>query len=278
MFQRQRSGSVVCPSCGRLVGVKDEKCLNCGRRNPGLWGFAAAFRGVGNDLGFTRLVIGACIVLYGICVILSFRRTGSFGGASLFSLLPVDGEVLFAFGASGSYPVFGYGRWWTVLSAGWLHGGLLHILFNMMWVKDLMPQTAELYGASRTVIVYTISSITGFALSTLAGFLPLGGADLTVGASAPIFGLLGALVYYSRRAGSRHLGSQVWGYAIALFVFGFLMPSIDNWAHFGGFAGGWLAGRVLDPLRTERVDHTIAALACLGLTALSIAASLITAL
>ena len=55
MFRRQSSGSVVCPSCGRLVGVRDEACFNCGQRNPALWGFAPALRRLGNDLGFVKL-------------------------------------------------------------------------------------------------------------------------------------------------------------------------------------------------------------------------------
>ena len=59
------------------------------------------------------------------------------------------------FGASGAYPVFGYGRWWTILSAGWLHGGALHILFNMMWVRQIGPAVADIYGAGRMVIIYT---------------------------------------------------------------------------------------------------------------------------
>jgi hypothetical protein len=52
MFKRQRTGSVVCSSCGSLVGVNDDRCYSCGRRNPGLWGFAPALRAFGNDLGF----------------------------------------------------------------------------------------------------------------------------------------------------------------------------------------------------------------------------------
>jgi hypothetical protein len=49
MFKRQTTGSVVCASCGYLVGVRDETCYHCGRRNPGLWGFAPALRSLGND-------------------------------------------------------------------------------------------------------------------------------------------------------------------------------------------------------------------------------------
>ena len=105
--------------------------------------------------------------------------------------------------------MFGYGRWWTVLSAAWLHGSLLHILFNMLWVRQIAPGTAELYGAGRMVIIYTVAGVCGFFLSSLAGaylgFMPfafLRGARLTIGASASIFGLFGALVHYGRRTGA----------------------------------------------------------------------------
>jgi rhomboid protease GluP len=275
IFQRQRSGAVVCPSCGRLVGVNDERCYNCGRRSPGMWGFAGALRRVGGDMGFISLVMGATILLYGASLIIGGIRPA---GGGFFNFLAPTAPALFAFGASGAVPVFEYGRWWTVLSAGWLHGGLLHIFFNLLWLRQLAPGVAELYGASRMVIIYTLSSVVGFLLSSVVGaFAPiLGGAPLTVGASAAIFGLLAALVYYGRRSGSRLVGNQAWSYAIVLFIFGFFMGGVDNWAHLGGFAGGYAAAKWLDPLREERADHTLGALACLVATALAIVASLVT--
>src|SRR6185503_18529924 len=91
------------------------------------------------------------------------------------------------------------------------------------------------------------------------GALMGGGGGFTVGASAALFGLLGALVHYSRRGGSRALGQMVWTWAIASFAFGLLrFLNIDNWAHLGGFVGGWLISYWLDPLKPERVDHLIA--------------------
>jgi len=71
VFKRQTSGSVICASCGVLVGVNDETCYNCGRRNPSLWGFAPALRALGTDLGFVPFVIGACAVLYGLTLVFS---------------------------------------------------------------------------------------------------------------------------------------------------------------------------------------------------------------
>src|SRR4029453_11734073 len=167
---------------------------------------------------------------------------------------------LFLFGESGAIPVFLAGRWWTVLSAMWLHGGVLPILFNMMWVRQLAPATADLYGPGRMVIIYTAAGIAGFALSSFAGaYIPpllfFQGGRFTVGASAPIFGLLGALVYYGRRTGSSTVGSQALTYALTLGFFGFIMPGLDNYAHAGGFGGGYLAARFLDPLLPERIDH-----------------------
>lgn len=276
MFSRQRTGSVLCPSCGQLVGVNDERCLSCGRARPGLWGFTALLRNLGDDMGFVSLVLWACGALY--LATLAANPAG-IRTAGLLGFLSPSVESLFLFGASGAVPVFGYGRWWTVLSAAWLHGGVLHIVFNMMWVRDLVPPIAHLYGAARTVIIYTVSAITGFVASSVAGaflpFLPavLRGAGITIGASAPVFGLLGSLVYYGRRGGSVHIREAATRWALGGLVFGFVMPGIDNWAHLGGFAGGYLVSRWLDPLKPERGDHMIAALSCLGLSLVSVVAS-----
>ncbi len=272
MAFRQTGGSVICPSCGVLVGVNDEVCYNCGRRNPGLWGFAPALRRLGRDLGFVPLVIGASIIIYALMMVASGSNV-RMGG--LFSMFSPSQTVLFLFGASGSLPVFGLGRWWTVLSAGWLHAGLLHILFNMLWVRQLAPATAELYGPARMVIIYIVAGVGGFLLSSFAGaYIPplliLRGGQFTVGASAPIFGLLGAMVCYGRTTGSRAVHGEAFGYAMMLFVFGLIMPGVDNYAHAGGFAGGYLTALVLNPLKHERGDHVIIAIACLAASGLAI--------
>jgi rhomboid protease GluP len=274
MLKRQTTGSVICTSCGVLVGVNDDRCYNCGRRNPGLWGFAPMLRSLGQDLGFVPFVIGTCCVVYVLTLIASGPDI-RMGG--MFSLFGPNTQSLFLFGASGALPVFRLGRWWTVLSAAWLHGGVLHILFNMLWIRQLAPATADLYGPGRMVIIYTAGTIVGFTLSSLAGeffasapIFFLRGGTFTVGASAPIFGLLGALVYYGRRTGGRIVGGEAFSYAVMLGLFGLLMPGVDNYAHAGGFAGGYVAALVLDPMKPERVDHVFIALVCLGLSLLSI--------
>ena len=150
---RQKTGSVVCASCGSLVGVNDDRCYSCGRRNPGLWGFGPALRRLGNDFGFTTAILYGCAALYALSLLLTVLSGGSLTGGSIFSILGPNRYALDALGAAGGLPVFGEGRWWTLLSAGWLHGGALHILFNMMWVRQLGPIVADMYGGARMVII-----------------------------------------------------------------------------------------------------------------------------
>jgi rhomboid protease GluP len=274
VLRRQREGSVLCTSCGVLVGVNDDKCYNCGRRNPGLWGYAPALRALGGDLGFVPFVMGTCVVIYVLTLLAS---QGNIGMGGLGLLAPSQGALL-RFGESGAVPVFLLDRWWTVLSAGWLHGGILHILFNMMALRQIGPATAELFGPGRMVIIYIAGSVAGFALSSFAGayfprILFLQGGLYTVGASASISGLVGAILAYGHRSGSSMARSYANSVIIQLVLIGFLMPAIDNYAHAGGFAGGYLAARFLDPLKPERIDHIAIALVCLGVSLLSVAVS-----
>jgi rhomboid protease GluP len=280
---RQKTGSVVCASCGSLVGVNDDKCYTCGRRYPGLWGFGPILRRFGNDFGFTTAIVYGCCGLYALSLLLTVLSGGNLIEGGPFSILGPNLYAYEALGAAGAYPVYVYGHWWTLLSAGWLHAGALHILFNMMWVRQLGPAVADIYGEARMIIIYTLASVSGFFLSSFFGAHPglaipfFKGAGYTVGASAPIFGLLGALVHYGRRGGSSLVYSQALNYAIVLFLFGFFVGGIDNLAHLGGFVGGFLASKWLDPLKRERMDHFIGAVICLLATAAAIIACLVPA-
>lgn len=281
MFGRQRQGSTICPSCGRLVGVRDEVCFNCGARNPALFGFGPALRRLGGDFAFPNLLLAGCVTLYVVSLLLS---PGALQMRGLASLLSPSWPALFLLGGSGAEPVFGYGRWWTVLSAGWLHGGLLHIAFNLMWVRDLAPAVAKLYGAGRLVLIWIAAGVGGFLLTSLvAAFVPglpsfLHGGVRTIGASASLFGLFGALVCYGQRTGQSGLRGVVWRWVAIGVVFGVVFPGVDNWAHGGGFAAGWLTARWLDPLHDEKPIHVLLALVGLGISLLAVALSVVTGL
>ena len=282
MLNRRTSGSVVCPSCGSLVGVRDDKCYSCGRSNPGLWGFGPALRKLGADFGFAQLVVGACVTLWLATLLMTLVSGGAIGTGGLLSMLSPGTDVLRVFGASGAYPVFAEGRWWTVLSAGWLHAGLLHIAMNMYWVWQMGPAITELFGSARTVIIYTAGGVAGFALSSVAGaYFPnvplLRSAGMTLGASAPVFGLIGALYHYGR-SGNSIVKQMAVSIMVQAAVFGLLMPGIDNYAHLGGFAGGYFTSAFLNPMTRERGDHMLIAAGCLVATVLSIVASVLTGL
>lgn len=273
---RQKTGSVVCASCGSLVGVNDDRCYTCGRRNPGLWGFGPVLRRLGNDFGFTAAVVYGCAGMYALSLVVTLLTGGSLVGGSILGMFGPNRWAWEALGASGAIPVFYEGHWWTVLSAGWLHGGVIHILFNMMAMRQLGPILADMYGAARMIIIYTLSSVSGFLLSSFLGAygIPFSGVTYTLGASAAIFGLLGALLHYGHRGGSSLVRSQATAWALPMFVFGFFMPGIDNAAHLGGFAGGYFVSKWLDPLKPERMDHFVGAALCLVATAAAIIASL----
>lgn len=260
---------MVCPSCGRLVGVGEKACPHCGRSNPGMWGFTRMFQNLGQVVGPVELIIGACVLIYVVSLLIDPAGVVLINGWSV--LQPSTRSVLIL-GASGTVPVFEANRFWTVLSASWLHGNLIHILFNMMWIRQLAPATAKLYGVGRMLLIYVVSGTAGFVLSTLSGH------QLTLGASAAVFGLLGALVVYGRRTGNKALGQQIWMWAVMLFVLGLVMRGVDNFAHLGGFLGGYGMARWLDPLREETSDHLISGLIAVGVSLLAVVASVVGAL
>jgi len=250
--------------------VRDDRCYSCGRANPGLWGFGPMLRQLGADFGFVPFVIGASSTLYLLTLLVSGNQLQPLAGGINF-LVPSD-RALFLFGMSGAVPVYMLGHWWTLLSASWLHGSFLHILFNMMWVRDLGPAVADIIGPARTVIIYTVAGFCGFLLSSTVG------VGFTMGASASVFGLLGALAHYGRKSGSSLIRGQAIQYAVILFVFGFFMRGVDNFAHAGGFAGGYLTSAFFNPLTRERGDHAVVAVICVAATFLAIVVSVVTGL
>ncbi|MFN7981638.1 MAG: rhomboid family intramembrane serine protease [Vicinamibacterales bacterium] len=232
--------------------MNDETCYNCGRARPGMFGFAPLVRQFGQDFGLTPFIFGVCSIMFLLSVLLML----AIGAPLTATIMSIDGNVLSVLGASGRFPVFGLGRWWTVLSASWLHGGLLHLVMNMMSVRNLVPGSASIFGPSRTVIIYVVAGACGFVLSSYMGH------SLTIGASASICGLIGALVHYGRSSGSSLIYNQAIQWAFGIVLFGFVFQGIDNWAHAGGFAGGYVASMALKPTERERGDHALIAGVC----------------
>jgi rhomboid protease GluP len=265
----QRPSSMVCPTCGNLISTQETKCPMCGAKHPNLFGLGTYInRMFGQQIDILSLIPTACIALYVLTLVLDLGSALTSRGG-IFGMLSPGTRPLVLLGMTG------YGAsWWTNITAIYLHGSLLHIVFNFMWIRQLGPEVGNLFGPARFFIIFTAGGVLGFIMSNL-----LSGA-FTIGASGAIFGLLAALIVYGRN----HQGSaaammtrQVWQWAIFMFIFGFMMSGVNNIAHLGGFVGGWIASEVLvkgaDYQETRTV--TLFALAVLILTAGAFALSLL---
>lgn len=232
--------AILCPNCGKLISADAEECIHCGMKNPGRFGFHTLvqklFRG---QVELITIVIYLCIILYVISLLLDLGSI--FQSSGFLNFLPPSSRSLWRLGMTGAYAIH-YGRWWTLITAIYLHGGLLHILFNMLWIRQLGPTVEELFGTARFILIFTLSGVLGFVLSNMVGGSP------TIGASGSIFGLLGALIFYGRSRGGRFgevVYSQLLVWAVVMFLFGFIYPGVNNLAHLGGFIGGYLSANLL---------------------------------
>ena len=152
-----------------------------------------------------------------------------------FQALTPSGNVLHFLGASGRIPIDKYHAWWSLVTANWIHGSLLHILFNMLALRTVGPYVIREFGSYRTFSIYTLAGAGGFYLSYL------GGVPLTVGASSGICGLIGALLYYGKSRGGQWgqlVVRQTSGWIISLLLIGALVPRVNNWGHGGGLIAG----------------------------------------
>jgi rhomboid protease GluP len=257
---RKTQGSMICSNCGKLISVGEEKCPFCGAWRPGLFGYAPALQKLfGRHLDLIPMIVTACVVLYGVSLILD--PAAIFRSFSPFSILSPSSDALVKLGMTGAFALRA-GWWWTLLTAIYLHGGLLHIFFNVMWIRNLGPAVEDAYGPARGFVIFSIAGAVGFLVSDLVSVSP------TVGASGSIFGLLAALIVYGRRHHISMLTNQLWQWAALMFVIGFVMPSVNNWAHAGGFAGGWITAQLMaSSEKRESLPVLILALALLVLTA-----------
>jgi rhomboid protease GluP len=201
-----------------------------------------------------KTLITANVLFFAVSLALS-TRSGDIG-----SFLSPGQASLMLLGATGTYPIDHFGRFWTVISANYLHGGVLHLIFNLMALKQLAPLTTSEYGASRMFTIYTLGGVTGYIVSYLAG------VPFTIGASAAVCSLIGALLFYGKSRGGtygRSVFSEVKGWVISLFVFGLIFPGINNWGHGGGIVGGIVIGAFIgynERRKESNFDHALALL------------------
>lgn len=248
----------MCPHCRAFITTDDKVCPYCntpvGRRavedrNP-----APILGGLIPHARFTTTLI--LLINAGLYVAMAiYSSKGGHGG-----FMGLDGQTLVNFGAMYR-PYVAAGQSWRLITAGFLHGSIVHIGMNSWVLFDLGAQTEEFYGTSRMILIYIVSTITGFWAS-------YHWASLSVGASAGLFGLIGAMIAYGMKERSA-MGSAMRSFYVrwALYglVLGFIIPNIDMAAHLGGLAGGFATGYVAGTPRltgrTETIWRALAGLA-----------------
>lgn len=235
-MENQRIRAILCPNCRRLVSSDEPICPHCGFQSPG-----SRLRNnflTRGFLGGEQLIRNIIILNVGM-FILSILLNPSSTGFSLnpFGFLSPGSKSLLLMGGTGTIAIDRMDRWWSLLSANYLHGSILHIFFNMMAIRQIGPLIIQEYGINRAISIYTLSGTGGFLVSYLAG------VPLTIGASAALCGFIGAALYYGKSRGGyfgQSVYQQVGAWAIGIFLFGFLVPGIDNWGHGGGMFFGAL--------------------------------------
>ena len=271
-----RKNSQLCPNCRGLISRDEASCPYCGLSSPGSWWKNTGLLRLFHDPElFLNGLTGLNIGLFVLSLILSPGGMGM--GMSPFGFLSPDNRSLLLLGATGTMPIESFHRWWSLVSASYLHGSLLHLIFNLIALRQLAPLIIQEYGLARMFSIYTLGGIGGFLFSYLAG------VPFTIGASAAVCALIGAALYYGKSRGGtygRQVFQQIGGWAIGIFVFGLLVPGINNWAHGGGMAAGILCGLLMgyQDNRREVLSHRLLGIACALVTVLILFWAVTTAL
>jgi len=266
--------SILCPNCRKLISKDEPACPYCGLVRPGIHNTAGNIRKIFLGANPVMTIIYINIAFYIFSLLLDPQ--GILGGGA-FSLLAPSSQSLFELGATGTIPVIGAHRYWTLISASFLHGGILHILFNMMAFYQLGPFILQEFGFHRFINLYIITGVCGFAASVLFG------TPFTLGASASICGLIGAIIYYGRSRGDSYgeaIYKQAMGWVVGLVIFGLFFRGIDNFAHGGGLLSGILLAFLMgyNDNKQESAWCKILAYGCILLTVVILAWAVINAL
>lgn len=260
----------MCAACRALIPAAARICPECGH-SPGprvSQGVARVIEGM--MPGFVSVssgILTANVLLYALSL---------FVWTHIHDVLPSNAQgaawnvALIAMG--GNVPALvAEGEVWRLLTSVFLHGGLLHILFNSWALLTVGPLVEELYGARRFVVLYVV---TGGCASLASALWRAGSWGPGIGASGALVGLIGvAAVWGWRRGGSLGEGikGQMVQWAIYVLVLGFLFR-FDNAAHIGGMVSGAFLGLVLGDRGSSRakteplweVAAWVCGLACVG--------------
>jgi rhomboid protease GluP len=258
----------LCPNCGSLVGISATRCHNCGTNLK--FSMAAVYRSLSGVFSgpapVTTALLVANLLMFGV-EWMAAAAQGQGGGLSILG--GMGGEPAYRLGMSAPYGIYVHHQWYRVITAMFLHGGLIHIGFNMMSLMQLGPALEELYGSSRYFFLYIFTGAFGFLVSSFMG-------TNSLGASGGLLGLVGAMLAITTKRGGaymRELRSRLISSVVFLFVLGFMGMGLDNKAHMAGLASGFVLGKIFPDRQPMNVREKQIANALGWLAAIAVIAS-----
>jgi rhomboid protease GluP len=220
----------MCPNCRAFVTTSDRVCPYCdakmGPRAVEMRSPSDALGGLIPHARFTTVII--LLINFGLYIACYVN------------------PAFIQYGDSVPWPYL-QGQWWRLITAGFLHGGIIHILMNSWVLFDLGAEVEQIYGTSRMIVFYFFSTFMGFLISSRFG------PSNSVGSSAGIFGLVGAMLafgVFDRSSLGQQVKALYMRWLIYLIVMSFI-PGVDFRAHIGGLSGGFIAGWVASTPRAR---------------------------
>jgi rhomboid protease GluP len=232
----------MCPHCRAFITTSDRVCPYCGEkvgprsidiRQPG-----AILGGLIPQAHFTTILI-------------LLINTGFYVATTVYARSVGDNIALWAFGGKYGPSLFQQHEWWRLVTAGFLHGGILHIAMNSWVLYDLGAQVEQVYGTPRFLVIYFLGTVGGFYFSAVMN--PV----LSIGSSAGITGLIGAMIAFgvaNRSTVGKAIRNFYVRWVVYVLAIGFIGGfGVDNWAHLGGLAAGFAIGYVAGtPVHSQR--------------------------
>lgn len=226
---------MLCSNCRRLVDRTVPVCPHCGVRNPSLSGLGGRLNELWRE-DLVQAITMVCMAVYVLHVGLTFIVDPEYltRPRSWLSIGAPSPLVTALSGATRGDDLSSF-RLWTLVSASFVHYGVMHIGFNLYWLQDLGRMARDIFGPARFVVLFVLSGIGGFLLSNVVSGAP------TAGASCALFGLLGAMATFGWRRGGvvgDRIKSSMVRWIIIATIFSFAMGGVNHLGHGGGLATG----------------------------------------
>ncbi len=245
-----RETGVSCSSCGRPICPDCMTSTPVGMRCPECARQKTKVRTVATLTGQPQLTYA----LIAINVIAYLAMVSSGAG------LDGRGGTVFTNGALFG-PAVDAGDWWRIVTAGFLHSGILHLAFNMYFLYFLGTLLEPAIGKLRFAIIYFVSLVGGSF-----GALLISPDAVTVGASGAVFGLMGAAILAMRARGIDPMQSGLGLTLLLNLGITFVIPGISVGGHVGGLVAGGIVGYLLFEVAERRRGSMMALLAaCVGI-------------